>query len=182
VGVLGVHDDVSKRLAIGFGRPDCGVVLLGRGEAEFGGSLWAHVAHQHIGGRPPAVDLDAERDLAAVLAAAAARGLLTAAHDLSDGGLAVALAECCLAGGQGCTVRLPGDPFGCLFGESAARAVVATVPGAEAEFAALCSSRGVPAAELGVTGGTTLEVVDCCTIPLDELAAAHRGTLPALFG
>jgi phosphoribosylformylglycinamidine synthase subunit PurL len=182
VGVLGVHDDVSKRLAIGFGRPDCGVVLLGRGEAEFGGSLWAHVAHQHIGGRPPAVDLDAERDLAAVLGAAAARSLLAPAHDLSDGGLAVALAECCLAGGQGCTVRLPGDPFGCLFGESAARAVVATVPGAEAEFAALCSSRGVPAAELGVTGGTTLEVVDCCTIPLDELAAAHRGTLPALFG
>jgi phosphoribosylformylglycinamidine synthase II len=182
VGVLGVHDDVSKRLAIGFGRPDCGVVLLGRGEAEFGGSMWAHVAHQHIGGRPPAVDLDAERDLAAVLAAAAARGLLTAAHDLSDGGLAIALAECCLAGGQGCAVRLPGDPFGCLFGESAARAVVATVPGAEADFAALCSSHGVPSAELGVTGGTTLEVVDCFTIPLDELAAAHRGTLPALFG
>ena len=182
VGVLGVHDDVSKRLAIGFGRPDCGVVLLGRGEAEFGGSLWAHVAHGHIGGRPPAVDLDAERDLAAVLAAAAARGLLAAAHDLSDGGLAIALAECCLAGGQGCAVRLPGDPFTSLFGESAARAVVAVVPGAEAEFAALCSAHGVPAAELGVTGGGTLEVVDCFTIPLDELAAAHRGTLPALFG
>jgi phosphoribosylformylglycinamidine synthase len=182
VGVLGVHDDVSKRLAIGFGRPDCGVVLLGRGEAEFGGSLWAHVAHRHIGGRPPAVDLDAERDLAAVLAAAAARGLLAAAHDLSDGGLAIALAECCLAGGQGCAVRLPGDPFTGLFGESAARAVVAVVPGAEAEFAALCSAHGVPAAELGVTGGSTLEVVDCFTIPLDELAAAHRGTLPALFG
>ena len=182
VGVLGVHDDVSKRLAIGFGRPDCGVVLLGRGEAEFGGSLWAHVAHRHIGGRPPAVDLDAERDLAAVLAAAAARGLLAAAHDLSDGGLAIALAECCLAGGQGCAVRLPGDPFTRLFGESAARAVVAVVPGAEAEFAALCSAHGVPAAELGVTGGGTLEVVDCFTIPLDELAAAHRGTLPALFG
>jgi phosphoribosylformylglycinamidine synthase II len=182
VGVLGVHDDVSKRLAIGFGRPDCGVVLLGRGEAEFGGSLWAHVAHGHIGGRPPAVDLDAERDLAAVLAAAAARGLLAAAHDLSDGGLAIALAECCLAGGQGCAVRLPGDPFTGLFGESAARAVVAVVPGAEAEFTALCSAHGVPAAELGVTGGSTLEVVDCFTIPLDELAAAHRGTLPALFG
>ena len=182
VGVLGVHDDVSKRLAIGFGRPDCGVVLLGRGEAEFGGSLWAHVVHRHIGGRPPAVDLDAERNLAAVLVEGAARGLLAAAHDLSDGGLAIALAECCLAGGQGCAVRLPGDPFTGLFGESAARAVVAVVPGAEAEFAALCSAHGVPAAELGVTGGGTLEVVDCFTIPLDELAAAHRGTLPALFG
>jgi phosphoribosylformylglycinamidine synthase subunit PurL len=182
VGVLGVHDDVTKRLAIGFGRPDCGVMLLGRSEAELGGSLWAHVAHRHIGGRPPAVDLDAERGLANVLAAAAARGLLAAAHDLSDGGLATALAECCLAGGQGCAVRLPGDPFTCLFGESAARAVVAVVPGAEADFAALCSSHGVPAAELGVTGGAVLEVVDCFTIPLGELAAAHRGTLPALFG
>lgn len=60
--------------------------------------------------------------------------------------------------------------------------MVAVVPGAEAEFAALCSAHGVPAAELGVTGGSTLEVVDCFTIPLDELAAAHRGTLPALFG
>jgi phosphoribosylformylglycinamidine synthase subunit PurL len=182
VGVLGVHDDVSKRMAIGFGRPDCGVLLLGRSEAEFGGSLWAHVAHQHLGGRPPAVDLDAERDLAAVLAEGAAEGALAAAHDLSDGGLAIALAECCLAGGQGCAIRLPGDPFVGLFGESAARAVVAVVPGAEAEFAALCSAHGVPTVELGVTGGTTLEIVDCFTIPLDELAAAHRGTLPALFG
>jgi phosphoribosylformylglycinamidine synthase subunit PurL len=184
VGVLGVHDDVRKRLSIGFGRPGCGVVLLGRGEPEFGGSLWAHVAHQQLGGRPPAVRLDAERELAAVLAQAARRGLLDAAHDLSDGGLAIALAESCLAGGQGCTVRPPGEgeAFTWLFGESAARAVVAAAPGAEAELAALCASRGVPAAVVGVTGGTSLEVEGCFTIPLGELAAAHRGTLPGLFG
>src|SRR5258706_88910 len=83
-------------------------------------------------GRPPVVDLEAERGLAAVLAEAGRRGLLEAAHDLSDGGLAIALAECCLAGGQGCAVqlqrpgRLPGKgaEFTLLFGESAARAVV----------------------------------------------------------
>jgi phosphoribosylformylglycinamidine synthase subunit PurL len=182
VGVLGVHDDVRKRVAIGFGSAGRSVVLLGRSEAEFGGSLWARVAHRHLGGRPPAVDLDAERRLAAVLVDAAGRGLLDAAHDLSDGGLAIALAECCLAGGQGCVVRLPGEEFTWLFGESAARAVVATAPGAEADFAALCSERGVPAAVLGVTGGASLEVSGCFTIPLGELAAVHRGTLPALFG
>ena len=75
----------------------------------------------------------------------AARGLLEAAHDLSDGGLAIALAECCLAGGQGCRVQLPGrrpgEEFTDLFGESTARAVVAVRPGAEAEFAALCPPR-----------------------------------------
>jgi phosphoribosylformylglycinamidine synthase subunit PurL len=182
VGVLGVHDDVRKRLAIGFGRAGCGVVLLGRTEAEFGGSLWARVTHGHLGGRPPAVRLEDERALAAVLAEAAARGLLDAAHDLSDGGLAVTLAESCLAGGQGCAVRLPGDAFTWLFSESAARAVVATAPGAEDEFAALCASHGVPAAVLGVTGGASLDVDGCFTVPLGELAAVHGGTLPALFG
>jgi phosphoribosylformylglycinamidine synthase subunit PurL len=157
-------------------------VLLGRSAAEFGGSLWAHVVHGHLGGRPPAADLDAERALAGVLVTAAGRGLLAAAHDLSDGGLAIALAECCLAGGQGCSVRLPGEEFGYLFAESAARAIVATAPGAGDEFAALCADRGVPATVLGVTGGASLEVAGCFTIPLAEVAAAHRATLPALFG
>ena len=142
--------------------------------------------HGHLGGRPPAVDLPAERALAAVLTAAASGGLLSAAHDLSDGGLAIALAECCLAGGTGCRVTLPGDAFSLLFSESAARGVVAVRPGSEPAFAALCDSHGVPAAVLGVTGGGNLEIGAASggsfTIPLDELAAAHRATLPALFG
>ena len=108
--------------------------------------------------------------------------MLEAAHDLSDGGLAAALAECCLAGGQGAVVELPSDPFAALFGESAARAVVAVRPGAEDGFAALCQQHGVPATVLGQTGGASLEVTGSFTIGLDELAAAHRGTLPALFG
>jgi phosphoribosylformylglycinamidine synthase subunit PurL len=182
VGVLGVLGDVARRLSIGFTAPGAGIVLLGRTATELGGSLWAHVTQQHLGGRPPAVDLRAERELAALLADAAGGGLLAAAHDLSDGGLAVALAECCLAGGRGATVRLPGDPFGVLFSESAARAVVAVRPGREAEFAALCADGGVPAAAIGTTGGPGLDVAGCFSIPLAELAAAHRGALPALFG
>jgi phosphoribosylformylglycinamidine synthase subunit PurL len=186
VGVLGVHDDVRRRLSTGFGRAGCRLVLLGRSKAELGGSLWARVAHRHLGGRPPAVDLAAERALADVLAEAGRAGLLESAHDLSDGGLAIALAECCLAGGQGCTVHLPGAPeggvFPLLFGESAARALVSVRPGAEAEFAALCQGGGVPAAVLGVTGGAGLEIAGSFSVPLDELASAHGATLPALFG
>jgi phosphoribosylformylglycinamidine synthase len=182
VGVLGVHDDVRRRLSLGFREAGASVLLLGRTAAEFGGSLWASVAHGHIGGRPPAVDLDAERRLAAVLAAGAAGGLIAAAHDLSDGGLAVALAECCLAGRAGCTVSLPGDPFTGLFSESAARAVVAVRPADAAAFGTLCEDHGVPAAVIGTTGGGSLEVTGGFSILLDELAAAHRQTLPAIFG
>jgi phosphoribosylformylglycinamidine synthase subunit PurL len=182
IGVLGVHDDVRRRVGMGFTAEGLSVVLLGRTSHELGGSAWAHVLHGHLGGRPPAPSLDAELRLAEVLVAAASEGLLAAAHDLSDGGLAVALAESCLRHGMGCRVMLPGDPFTFLFSESAARAVVAVREGREAEFASLCASAGVPSSALGVTGGGSMVVEDCFDIPLGELGAAHRGTLPALFG
>ena len=182
IGVLGVHDDVRRRLSIGFGAGGAELVLLGRTEAEFGGSAWAHALHGHLGGRPPAPDLAAEQRLAGLLAAAASAGLLAAAHDLSDGGLAVALAESCLRGGTGCRVRLPGDPFTALFSESAARAVVAVRPGVFAGFDALRAAHGVPGETIGRVGGEDLVVEDCFAIPLAELAAAHAAALPALFG
>jgi phosphoribosylformylglycinamidine synthase subunit PurL len=182
VGVLGVHDDVRRRLSIGFGSGGPDLVLLGRTEAEFGGSAWAHVRHGHLGGRPPVPRLDAERRLAGLLAAACAGGLLAAAHDLSDGGLAVALAESCLRGGVGCRVRLPGDAFTWLFSESAARAIVAVRPGAAAAFAALRAAHDVPGEIIGRAGGDSLDVEDAFAIPLAELAAVHAAALPALFG
>jgi phosphoribosylformylglycinamidine synthase len=188
VGVLGVHDDVRRRLSIGFSLDGADLVLLGRTRCELGGSAWAWHAHAHLGGQPPRVDLAAERALATVLIEAAAAagdgqaGLLAAAHDLSDGGLAIALAESCLRGGLGCRVTLPGDPFCALFSESAARAVVAVRPGAQAAFAALAAEHGVPAEAIGTVGGDSLRVDGQFEIPLDELAAAHTGTLPGLFG
>ena len=187
IGVLGVHDDVRQRLAIGFppaagGTAGAGLVLLGRTEAEFGGSAWAYVLHGHLGGHPPAPDLDAERRLASLLAAAAAAGLLSAAHDLSDGGLAVALAESCLRGGTGCAVRLPGDPFTWLFSESAARAIVSVRPDDQAAFDQLCAAHDVPGVTIGTVGGADLTVEGLFSIPLDELAEVHTRTLPALFG
>ena len=209
IGVLGVHDDVRHRLAIGFGRePDGGpggpgaarapggpgaarapgstaaarIVLLGRTRAEFGGSAWAHVLHGHLGGRPPEPDLDAERRLAGLLAAAAEAGVLSAAHDLSDGGLAVALAESCLRGETGCVVTVPGDPFTSLFSESAGRAIVAVRPEAETAFDQLRSAHDVPGVTIGAVGGDSLVFAGLFTIGLDELAAVHTRTLPALFG
>jgi phosphoribosylformylglycinamidine synthase len=182
VGVLGVHDDVRRRLSIGFPAGGGQIVLLGRTRAEFGGSAWAHVRHGHLGGVPPAPDLAAEQRLASLLAAAAAGGLLAAAHDLSDGGLAVALAESCLQGRTGCRVWLPGDPFTWLFSESAARAIVTVRPGAEAQFAVLYTGHQVPGYAVGWAGGAELAVEECFEIPLAELAAAHTATLPALFG
>jgi phosphoribosylformylglycinamidine (FGAM) synthase-like enzyme len=78
-------------------------------------------------------------------------------------------------------VTLPGDAFTYLFSESAARALVALVPGREADFAALCDQAGVPAAAIGTAGGDALAVSGCFSVTLGELRAAHQGTLPDLF-
>jgi phosphoribosylformylglycinamidine synthase len=182
VGVLGILPDVRRRLSLRFRRAGARLVLLGRTGEDLGGSAWAWAVHGHLGGRPPAVDLAAERALAVVLASAAEDGLLAAAHDLSEGGLAVALAESCLAGATGARVSLPGDPFTMLFSESPARVVAEVAPGADAALAALCERHRVPLMDLGTLGGDRLEVAGCFAVTLDELAAARAGVLSALFG
>ncbi len=180
IGVLGVHDDVRRRVPTGWRAAGETVLLLGATREELGGSAWASVVHGHLGGRPPAVDLAAERALGELLAALAREGQVTSAHDLADGGLAQVLAESALRYGVGAAVTLDGDPFVALFSESAARAVVTTTDPeavrATAEWA------GVPVTELGTTGGDALVVDGLPELPLAELRAAWTATLPALFG
>ena len=175
VGVLGVLDDVAKRITPGFPEAGLRVVLLGETFEEFGGSEWAWVAHGHLGGLPPRARLDDERALADVLVTGAARGLIAGAHDLSHGGLGVALAEACLLHGVGCTVATPGDDaFTDLFSETTARAVVAVRPEHFDALVKLCAVNDVPYQTLGTTGGSSLTVEGVLEIPLPELRDAVR--------
>jgi phosphoribosylformylglycinamidine synthase subunit PurL len=184
VGVLGVIDDVAHRVRSGFTADGDAIVLLGETRDELGGSEWAHVAHGHLGGLPPAVNLDAERRVARLIAAAAADGFLTGAHDLSDGGLAQALVESCLVGGSGATVDLPRtlDPFVALFAESAGRVLVTVPPDRVVPLLISAAASNVAARPLGTTGGAALVISGIPELPLHELRAAWTGTLPALFG
>ncbi len=176
VGVLGVIDDVATRIPTGLGAPGDTLLLLGETRDEFGGSEWAHVVHNHLGGKPPAVDLERERQLGEVLRG----GGVSAAHDLSEGGLAQTLVEACLLAGTGAAVSLSGDPFVSLFSESAGRVLVA-VPAAEVDaFTARCGD--LPWRLLGtVTPGQDLEIEGLAPLPLSELRDTWEATLPALF-
>jgi phosphoribosylformylglycinamidine synthase len=177
VAVLGVVDDVTRRTPTGFTAPDQHVFLLGETREELSGSEWAHVVHGHLGGRPPVVDLAAEKALAALLAAGV--GLLTSAHDLSEGGLSQALVESCVRRGIGATVRVPGDPFVGLFSESAGRVLVTVAAEEVGRLTELALEHGVPLTHLGETGGTTLAVEEQFEIPVAELRATWTATLPA---
>ncbi|NEK86063.1 phosphoribosylformylglycinamidine synthase subunit PurL [Blastococcus saxobsidens] len=180
IGVLGVHDDVRKRVPTGWRTAGETVLLLGETRPEFGGSAWASVVHGHLGGRPPAVDLPAERALGDLLAALAGQGLVSSAHDLADGGLAQALTESALRYGVGARLRLDGDPFTALFSESTARVVVTTSDPGGVKTTAQWA--GVSVTELGTTGGEALSLDGVLDLPLAELRAAWSATLPALFG
>jgi phosphoribosylformylglycinamidine synthase len=163
------------------------IYLLGETRDELDGSTWASVVHGHLGGQPPALDLDAERLLAEALVEASRQRLVASAHDVSDGGLAQALAESALRGDVGCRIDLPAgtDPFVALFSESASRAVVSVRPESEAQFVELCAGVGVPAQRIGVTEGTGDAAQWLLTgqfdVSLAELRDAWSATLPALF-
>ncbi|WP_425565481.1 phosphoribosylformylglycinamidine synthase subunit PurL [Pilimelia columellifera] len=186
VGVLGLVEDVNARVPMGFGSDGDVIMLLGETRTELSGSEWAWVTHQHLGGQPPKVDLAAERALATLMGQAARSGLVSTAHDLSDGGLAQALVESCLRRGFGAQIALPEglDPFVQLFSESTARAVVAVPRGHEKAFAALCDEQGVPWSALGVvdSASRSLSFRDLFSVSMDELREAHTATLPRLFG
>ncbi|MFI8850414.1 phosphoribosylformylglycinamidine synthase subunit PurL [Streptomyces sp. 891-h] len=184
VGVLGVIDDVARRTPMAFRDEGHLIYLLGDTREEFGGSAWSQVAHGHLGGRPPRVDLERERLLAEILIAASRDGMADAAHDVSDGGVVQALAESCLKGGKGARIVVPDglDPFVFLFSESQGRALVAIPRSEEVRFTDMCAARGMPAARIGVVDGDALEVQGQFSLPLEELRRHHEATIPELFG
>jgi phosphoribosylformylglycinamidine synthase II len=193
VGVLGVIDDVRRRTIPGIGR-DTGetLLLLGDVRDEFDGSAWADVVHGHLGGRPPSVDLEAERLLGEILVAGSRDGMISAAHDVSEGGLVQTLVEMCLSGESGARIVLPegSDPFVWLLSESTARVVVAVPRTEELRFTEMCTVRQQPWVKIGVVDrGDTgvpdeqlLDIQDVATFALAELRGSWEGTLPHLFG
>lgn len=187
VGVLGVIDDVKRRIPTGFGdEPGETLILLGDTYDEFDGSIWAQVTADHLGGLPPKVDLAREKLLADVLTAASRDGLVSAAHDLSEGGLIQAVVESALRGETGCRIVLPEDcdPFVMLFSESAGRVLVAVPRTEESRFRAMCEARGLPATRIGVVDAASdaVEVQGQFTVTLEDLRNTSEGVLPGLFG
>jgi len=190
VGVLGIIDDVSRRIPSGWQDTGENIYLLGTTADELDGSAWSDVVHGHLGGRPPQVDLEGEKRLAGLLQGARDEWLISSAHDLSEGGLALSLAEGVMRFGVGARVWLNEimqrdgvDLTAALFSESTGRVIV-TVPREEdVKFRGLCEGRGYPVLRIGVTDTEpTLEVQDVFSYTADELRSMSTETLPKHFG
>jgi phosphoribosylformylglycinamidine synthase len=191
VAVLGVIDDVARRIPSGWQDEGSNLYLLGVTRSELDGSAWAGVIHDHLGGLPPEVSLRDEENLAGLLRAGAIEGLIDSAHDLSDGGLAQTLAESVLRFGIGARVWLDEiierdgvSASDALFSESTARVLVAVPREDDVKFKGLCAGRDYPVLRIGVTDALSqsLEVQGLFEVPVAELSGAHRATLQEHFG
>ncbi len=174
VGMVGLMEDVSKHVRVAFRRAGDVVALLGETRDELGASEYLRTIRGRDEGPCPEVDLDAEKRLVDLLATLAEEGRLSSAHDVSDGGLAVALAECAMQSGLGAAITLESGvrPSALLFGESTGRAVISFASEAEAAVRAAAQKRGVPFAVAGRVGGDRLTVSAGGRSLVDEPLAA----------
>ncbi|MCA1612148.1 MAG: phosphoribosylformylglycinamidine synthase subunit PurL [Acidobacteria bacterium] len=170
VGMVGLLEDVDLRVAMAFRRDGDRVALLGQTRDELGGSEFLRTVRGRDEGPCPEVDLAAERRLCELLLDLAASRSLSSAHDVADGGLAVALAESAMAGALGADIEVPGfvRHSALLFGESTGRAVVSFASGEERNIAERAAAAGVPLVMLGRIGGPRLRIARGDAPPIDE--------------
>jgi phosphoribosylformylglycinamidine synthase len=189
LGVVGLIEDAEMVVRRAFRNAGDVVMLLGESRDELGGSQYLNVVHGLIRGVPPALDLSREAALQRLLVEAAAKGLIVSAHDCSEGGLAITVAESCFDSSLGVDVDLPGvgsettghRDVATLFGESASRVVVSVRPDRLDAFLAMATHARVPTIQLGVVGGDRIRMsVDGRRVVDEPLAATEHVWATAL--
>jgi phosphoribosylformylglycinamidine synthase len=179
VGIVGVVQDVEKIATSSFKQAGDTIILVGETAEELGGSEYLKVAHNLVAGRPPALDLELEGDVQRVVRDAVRAGLLASAHDCSEGGIAVTLAESCLAGNVGATVVLDDDlpAVASLFSETQSRIVISVSEQNTPAVLDLLVQANVPYAVLGEAGGDSLIIAEKIELSLAQIAATYNTAL-----
>jgi phosphoribosylformylglycinamidine synthase II len=176
VGMVGLLEDVSRRVTVAFRAEGDVVALLGETRDELGASEYLRTVHGREEGPCPEVDLEAERRLVDLLVRLAEQGLVASAHDVSDGGLAVALAECAMKGGRGAEISLDTTirPSALLFGETTGRALITFAAANEGSIRKAAAAAGVPFRAVGRVGGGSLSVRVAGRALIEENVASLR--------
>jgi phosphoribosylformylglycinamidine synthase len=182
VGMVGLIGDYRKRLGAGFRTEGDFVLLIGSSHNDIGGSEYLKVEHGLVAGRPPALDFARERAVNRLVLAAAENGLLHSAHDCSEGGMLVALAECCLIGGIGvrCPAIRPEAPLrmdAAFFGESPSRFILSLPSRAMPEVQSLARRHHVEISLLGLAGGDSVEFEGQFRLSITEMRQSWEGAI-----
>jgi phosphoribosylformylglycinamidine synthase subunit PurL len=183
IGMIGLLEDVSHALGIGFKDEGDFVALLGSIGPDLGASEYLSVMHNTVAGAPPYLDLEYHKRIIDLLCDLAEMKLIKSAHDLSEGGLAVALAEKCITSGWGCVLTFPwkGRPVETLFAESSGCAVVSVDHDSWKAFRLAADEHGVPVQILGRVGGDMLVINDWIFASVKGLEEVYESALPQMI-
>ena len=184
VGTVGLIEEIDRRGRIG-PSPGTTIILIGETSGHLSCSIYARHRYGLRTGPPPEVDLEIERRHGEWIRRQIAAGVVDACHDVSDGGLAVALAEMCIAAGIGASVEPPAQApsaAGFYFGEDQARYLLAIGPDSANRLCDQADEAGIRAQVLGRFGGRTLTLAPLGTVPVDTLRHRHAGWFPAYMG
>ncbi|MDR3315178.1 MAG: phosphoribosylformylglycinamidine synthase subunit PurL [Coriobacteriales bacterium] len=179
VGIVGTLDDISQVATAGFKQAGDTIVLVGETADELGGSEYLKVVHGLVAGKPPALDLELEGDVQAAVRAAVRAGLLQSAHDVSEGGIAVALTESCVLGHIGAQVALDDElpAISSLFSETQSRILVSVTEQAVPALLEVLAQQQVPYSVLGEVGGERLIIEDKLDVAVDKIAKTYNNSL-----
>ncbi len=187
VGAVGLLEDPEKSCQIAFNCSSDIIYLLGPSGVSLGGSLYLRVCHDRVAGLLAEIDLELEKALQEMLCRVISEKILSSAHDLSEGGLAVTLAECCLRGKKGATVSFSGEdnPPAALFGEGPSRVLVSVKPEKQDKLAALAKEYNIPLTELGSVGEEKLLINyngrPVVNLALEEIGRIYREGIGCLM-
>jgi len=184
IGGVGLIDDHSVMARIGTADEGDALFLVGTEGTHLSRTLYEREILNEEAGPPPAVDLQMERARGEFVRAAITSGYASACHDISDGGIAVALAEMCMASGTGAEVELeaPHYPHAALFGEDQARYIVAVDDEWANMFAANSEGSGVSFRRIGTVTGKNLKINDLVDISVEDMKSAHEAWFPEYMG
>ncbi|MBI3059349.1 MAG: phosphoribosylformylglycinamidine synthase II, partial [Deltaproteobacteria bacterium] len=179
VGMIGLLEDERTCTTAGFKKPGDAVVLLGETREELGGSEYLAAIQKCLLGPAPRLDLERERAVQATCLEAIREGLVRSAHDCSEGGLAIALAECSLISGLGASLQLLESvrPDALLFGESQSRIIVSLKEKDLNRLREIAEKEGAPMQVIGEVGGSRLVVHPLIRLPVDELKSIWSSSL-----
>jgi len=182
IGMIGVLEDIDLRVTTPFKKPGDLIFVVGDWLLDLGGSEYLEVIHDTIGGKLPPLDMDRERASLDFVLRVIDHGLIASCHDVSDGGVAVAVSECALAAESqlGCQVKAPvdGRPDAVWFGEGGGRFVISAAPERADRLVDLAYNAGIPFHGLGVVTDGDLEFADLGTLPRQRALTAYFDSLP----
>ncbi|MFC4102163.1 phosphoribosylformylglycinamidine synthase subunit PurL [Paenibacillus xanthanilyticus] len=187
IGMVGLVHDVNHITTQRFKSEGDVIILLGETKHEFGGSEYQHVLHGKNEGRPPQLDLAVEKKLLSGVLGAIQQGLVASAHDLSEGGLAAALAESCIGGRLGADVNVVTElrPDAALFSESQSRILLSAKPDQAEQLKAYLTEQGISNAQIGVVRGTDLTIningKPGIAAPVEQLEQVWKDAIPCLM-